>query len=124
MCRLAHEIYAMRLIKHYVDLNLSERFNMTSAIEMYNKLAKRHNGLEAYQFAKDLAEMHFKFVEDVNVRGKILCAVVTPKDNGLAYLYFGVDPQIYVRDKYQIMRDHGIQEGEVYLPLEFKALLN
>lgn len=96
---------------------------MTTAIESYSKLAKRYNGLEAYVFAKDLAEVHFKFIQD-DVKGKILCAVVTPKDNGLAYLYFGIDPQIYIRDKYQVMRDHGIEEGEVYLPLEFKTLLN
>lgn len=96
---------------------------MTPAIDGYTKLAKRYNGLEPYQFAKDLAEMHFKFAAD-DIKGKILCAVVTPRDNRLAYMYFGVDPQIYVRDKYQVMRDHNIQEGEVYLPLEFKALLN
>jgi hypothetical protein len=96
---------------------------MSTTIENYTKLAKRYNGLEAHQFAKDLAEMHFKFVAD-DIKGKILCAVVTPKDNGLAYMYFGVDPVIYVKDKYRVMRDHNIQEGEVYLPLEFKSLLN
>lgn len=95
----------------------------TNAVDNYNKLARKYGGLPAHQFAVCLAEVHYKFL-NANHQGNILCAVVGEKDKELVYMYVSMDPVHYVKDKYAIMRNNGIRDGDVFLPLEFKHLLH